>query len=112
MALHAPGATVNPNTVDREARPGDEATFLDHVRDWIPAAGTKVEAMRICMYTNSPDEHFIIDRHPDYEQVTVATGFSGHGFKMSSVIGEILADLSTDGCTEHPIDFLSLRRFN
>jgi sarcosine oxidase len=112
VALHAPGATVNPDTVDREARPGDEATFLEHVQAWIPAAGTTVEAMRICMYTNSPDEHFIIDRHPEYERVTVATGFSGHGFKMSSVIGEILADLSTDGSTEHPVDFLSLRRFN
>jgi glycine/D-amino acid oxidase-like deaminating enzyme len=63
------------------------------------------------MYTMTPDEHFIIDRHPLHANVAFAAGFSGHGFKFASVLGEILADLALTSCTRHPIDFLSLSRF-
>ncbi len=56
-----------------------------------------------CMYTNTPDEHFVIARHPAHEQVVVACGFSGHGFKFVPVVGEIVADLVADGATAHPI---------
>lgn len=49
------------------------------------------------MYTNTPDEHFVISLHPEYPQVAIAAGFSGHGFKFASVVGEILADLVTEG---------------
>jgi sarcosine oxidase len=63
------------------------------------------------MYTNSPDSHFILGKHPRYEHVIIACGFSGHGFKFASVIGQILADLASDGSTRLPIEFLSPRRF-
>jgi sarcosine oxidase len=63
------------------------------------------------MYANSPDLHFIVDTHPFHANVVVACGFSGHGFKFASVIGEVLADLATDGKTPHPVGFLSLKRF-
>ncbi len=55
------------------------------------------------MYTNTPDEHFVISVHPAHPQVVVACGFSGHGSKFVPVVGEILADLSIDGATRHPI---------
>jgi glycine/D-amino acid oxidase-like deaminating enzyme len=58
----------------------------------------------------SPDEHFIIDRHPDDPRVAFAAGLSGHGFKFTSGLGEILVDLALDGGTSQPIDFLSLKR--
>ena len=67
--------------------------------------------MAICMYTCSPDSHFIIDQHPAAPAVTIACGFSGHGFKFASVVGEILADLAINGSTRHPIEFLGLARF-
>jgi len=63
------------------------------------------------MYTNTPDLNFIIDRHPQHPQVTLACGFSGHGFKFSSVVGEVLADLALDGWTRHPIHLFRLPRF-
>jgi len=63
-----------------------------------------------CMYTNTPDEHFVIGRHPGHEQVIVACGFSGHGFKFVPVVGEIMADLATDGGTSHPIALFDPRR--
>ena len=63
------------------------------------------------MYTNTPDEHFILDVHPDYPQVSIAAGFSGHGFKFASVIGEIMADLAQNGESSHDLDLFRLDRF-
>lgn len=64
------------------------------------------------MYTKTPDEHFIIDHHPDYPQVVFAAGFSGHGFKFSSVVGEILCDLATERKTRFDISLFSGARFS
>jgi sarcosine oxidase len=69
-------------------------------------------ALRSCFFTNTPDEHFIIDFHPDHPQVILASPCSGHGYKFCSVIGEILADLAGDRRTRHDIGFLSLDRFS
>jgi glycine/D-amino acid oxidase-like deaminating enzyme len=63
------------------------------------------------MYTNTPDGHFIIDRHPQHPRVTIAAGFSGHGFKFAAVVGEILAELALYGHTRHPIALFRLDRF-
>jgi sarcosine oxidase len=63
------------------------------------------------MFTNTPDEHFIIDTLSDHPQVSVAAGFSGHGFKFASVVGEIMADLAEHGQTEHDIGLFKLGRF-
>jgi sarcosine oxidase len=59
----------------------------------------------------SPDGHFVVGVHPRHPNVTIAAGFSGHGFKFASVIGEVLADLALQGKTGHPIGFLSPQRF-
>ena len=66
--------------------------------------------MKVCMFTNTPDEHFIIDRHPNAQNVIIAAGFSGHGFKFCSVVGEIVADLATQGSTKFDIDLFRLDR--
>ena len=64
-----------------------------------------------CMYTLTPDRHFVLDRHPHHPNVVYACGFSGHGFKFATVIGEVLADLALDGATGHPVGFLAADRF-
>ncbi len=111
IALHAPLRPTNPETVERGVLPEDEATFRDCLRRHLPDADGPVLAQRTCLYTHSPDGHFIIDRHPRHERVFVAAGFSGHGFKFASVIGEALADLAQTGATPLPIGFLGLGRF-
>ena len=63
-----------------------------------------------CMYSNTPDQHFVIARHPQCANVTIACGFSGHGFKFVPVVGEILADLAIDGATDHPISLFDPSR--
>jgi glycine/D-amino acid oxidase-like deaminating enzyme len=67
-------------------------------------------ALKTCLFENSPDEHFVIDHHPDDHNVIVAAGFSGHGFKFASVVGEILAELAVDGSSRHEIEFMRLTR--
>jgi sarcosine oxidase len=84
-------------------RPEEVAELRARAVEVFPAlAGPPLDA-RTCMYTTTPDEHFVIGRYPGYESVVVACGFSGHGFKFVPVVGEILADLALDGGTAHPI---------
>ena len=111
LARHAIGPATDPDTNDFSPRPEDEADFRPALHAVLPDADGPLAQMRICMYENSPDGHFIIDRHPKMPNVILACGFSGHGFKFMPVIGEVLADLATDGATRHPIGFLGLARF-
>jgi sarcosine oxidase len=77
--------------------------MADQARRHLPdLPGTFLRA-KTCLYSNTPDEHFVIAPHPAHDAVTVACGFSGHGFKFVPVVGEILADLATTGTTRHPI---------
>ena len=71
--------------------------------------GARREA-KVCLYTVSPDAHFVIDAVPDHANVVFASACSGHGFKFASVVGEILADLAVAGTTRHPVGFLSAAR--
>ena len=96
------------DATDRSCHPEDEALLRVGVRRYFPGADGPVMAMKTCLFTNSPDEHFIIDR---INRVTIAAGFSGHGFKFCSVIGEILAELAIDGQTRWNLDLFRLSRF-
>jgi sarcosine oxidase len=78
----------------------------------IPAlAGGALKETVSCKYTLTPDHHFVIGRHVDFENVVIASPCSGHGYKFASVIGEILADLAIDGATRHPIGLFDPSRF-
>lgn len=113
IAHHWHDRPTSPETINRDPEPGDVDDFLPTLRRFLPEADGPVRKQSICMYTNSPDSHFVIDRHPAYpaERATVACGFSGHGFKFASVMGEAIADLATSGRTDLPIGFLSRARF-
>ena len=111
LARHAKGPPIDPDRDGREPRSGDENDIRPFLRRFLPMADGPLAAIRVCMYENSPDGHFIIDRHPNHANVIVAAGFSGHGFKFASVVGEVLADLAQTGETRHPIGFLGLGRF-
>jgi N-methyl-L-tryptophan oxidase len=77
----------------------------------MPHAPGELVKGAVSMFSNTPDHDFIIDFHPEHDHVIVAGGFSGHGFKFTSVVGSILSDLSIDGQTTHDISFLRLNRF-
>ncbi len=87
--------------------------YLRGFGETVPDALTRVRRAATCLYTMTPDEHFIVDRHPTIDLVWIAAGFSGHGFKFAPAIAEALADLCTQGETRLPIDFLRIQgRFN
>jgi sarcosine oxidase len=102
-ALFRNGTLTDPDDLRREVDPAEAQPLRDFLTSRIPGlAGELVRAVP-CMYTNSPDEHFVLGLHPDHEQVVLAAGFSGHGFKFVPVIGEVLADLAVDGATAFDI---------
>jgi sarcosine oxidase len=107
---HHLGENVDPDTVRRECDERDEAVLREGVRRYFPEANGPTLAMKACMFTNSPDEHFIIDRHPEHPNVSFAAGFSGHGFKFASVIGEVMADLALERATRWDIDLFRFDR--
>lgn len=102
---------VDPDAIDREVHPEDEDILRQVVNRYFPLAAGKLLDGKTCMYTNTPDEHFMIGTLDGQPQVSVAAGFSGHGFKFASVIGEIMADLAQNAATEHDINLFRLDRF-
>ncbi len=111
--FHHRGETMPADAMRREVDADDEAMLRDFGTRYFPDGTGETLALRACMFTNTPDEHFILDHHPDHPQVVIASPCSGHGYKFCSVIGEIIADLATgDGGTGHDIGFLRLGRFD
>lgn len=108
---HHRGETGPAEDMRRDVDAEDEALLREFAARYFPEGCGATMALRACMFTNSPDEHFIIDRHPAHPQVVLASPCSGHGYKFCSVIGEILAELATgDGRTRHDVGFLGLNR--
>jgi sarcosine oxidase len=104
------GESGDPDSISREATIDDEAPLRAFAERYLPDGAGPTIALKTCLFELSPDEHFILDRHPESERVVVAAGFSGHGFKFCSVVGEILADLTLDGSTRHDIGLFRLDR--
>ena len=102
---------ADPDALDRSRRPDEEEELRDVARRCFPQATGKTLDVSVCMFTNSPDGHFLIGADPRWPQVSFAAGFSGHGFKFASAIGEIMADLATAGRTEHDISLFDPARF-
>jgi sarcosine oxidase len=110
IGRHDANRPCDPDTIRRDVDDREVEALRAVLARYLPAAAGQVMRTLTCMYTNTPDEDFVIDRHPEHPQVSVGVGFSGHGFKFSSVVGEVLADLATKGCADHEIGFLSASR--
>jgi len=107
---HDDGEVCTPESVRRTVT-DDEVRWMTGVLErYLPGAAREVLMTVTCLYTMTPDRHFVIDRHPEWPQVVFAAGFSGHGFKFASIMGEALADLALEGASRLPIGFLSFRR--
>jgi sarcosine oxidase len=105
------GLRGDPDSIPRKTGPEDEAAVRVFAERYFPDGAGPTLDLKACLFELSPDEHFLIDRHPETELAVLGAGFSGHGFKFCSVVGEILADLALDGETRHDIGFLALSRF-
>jgi sarcosine oxidase len=112
VAMFRGGRATTPETIDRTVHAEEIAAMREFVAPRMPDLPGTLLASKTCMYTNTPDEHFVIGRHPGQERVVVACGFSGHGFKFVPVVGEIVADLVAGDRTSMPIGLFDPTRFD
>src|SRR5699024_4312628 len=111
MGNHSDMNEVDPDDFERNPLPGDiTEAFAEFVTTMLHGAHPRALNTSMCMYTMTPDEDFIIDRHPQHGNVSIAAGFSGHGFKFAPIIGEHLSDLTLDESTA-PVKEFALSRF-
>ena len=111
VAFFRKGIACTPETIDRVVADHEISEMRSQVSELLPALDGDCMHSATCMYSNTPDQHFVIARHPEATNVSIACGFSGHGFKFVPVVGEILADLATTGATEHPIALFDPQRW-
>lgn len=113
IGRHDEGQPIDPDQLDRTfgAFASDEGDVRSFLETYMPQAAGRLKQGKVCIYTMTPDEHFVIDRHPQHEHVVITAGFSGHGFKFASAVGEVASQLLTEGKTTYDLSLFSLRRF-
>jgi sarcosine oxidase len=112
VAIHHEGSETTPASINREVTPAEINATRVLLHRYLPGASGALKAASVCMYTNTPDEHFILDFHPNYSQVLIASPCSGHGFKFSPVIGEIAAAMLTGRKPGFDLALFRLGRFS
>ncbi|WP_324617836.1 FAD-dependent oxidoreductase [Cohnella cholangitidis] len=113
IGRHETGAEWQPGQEPAPfgAYPEDEGDLRTALDTFLPGAAGKLLRSAVCKYEHTPDDHFIIDTHPDNPNILLAGGFSGHGFKFSSVVGELLADQVEVGSWRRDVGLFSISRF-
>ena len=109
--VHHRRQAVDPDDMGTAVTEADESILRWFGDRFLAGGAGPTMRLDTCLYTNTPDERFVLDTHPEYPQVCLAAGFSGHGYKFCPVVGEILADLVVEGDTDHRIDPFRLDRF-
>lgn len=111
-AVHYEGRTVDPDRVERETSADEDAQATDLLRRFLPHAKGHLRESQVCLYTNTPDLHFIVDMHPVHRhRVVVVSACSGHGFKFATAIGEIVADLVAGEAPRYDLSMFRMTRF-
>ena len=112
IAFHGGPPYSHPTEISREADPENITALRPFMRAHIPGiAQAPVRESRICIYTQTPDEHFVVDKHPEHAHVVIGAGFSGHGFKFSTTVGKMLTEIALDGATPHNDSLFKIARF-
>jgi sarcosine oxidase len=112
FGMHRGGQFAHIDAIEREVQPADIEVVRGYIQRRMPALDGELLQAKTCVYTNTPDRHFIIGRHPEHANVVIAGGGSGRGFKFCSVIGEIVSELVVDGRSRHDLSVVSPGRFD
>ena len=111
-AVHYEGHSVDPDLVDRRTSHEEDARATDLLRRFMPRAKGHIRESQVCLYTNTPDLHFIVDVHPVHsKRVVVVSACSGHGFKFATAVGEIVVDLVTGSAPRYDLSMFRMTRF-
>jgi sarcosine oxidase len=111
IAIHHEGEVTQPDLIRREVSKQDIDKVRSVLEHFLPAAAGRLLSATVCMYTNTPDAHFIFGPHPSCPQVLIASPCSGHGFKFSSVIGELAANTLAGKLPEFDLSLFTPERF-
>jgi N-methyl-L-tryptophan oxidase len=109
IGRHDGGYQVDPDEMLSPYGPKDEAEVRTFLEKYMPSANGPLLKGSTCLYTLTPDENFILDQHPEFPHVFISAGFSGHGFKFSSVVGEIISQVITKGKSDYNLSGFSIR---
>jgi sarcosine oxidase len=109
--LHHGGEATTPDTVRRTVAPDEQAVLYDLLRRFVPFAKGRLLSSVVCLYTNTPDGHFIVDRHPAHPEIMLVSACSGHGFKFVNVLAECVADMQMDKAPQFDLSPFRLGRF-
>jgi sarcosine oxidase len=109
-AMHYGGRTVSAGTVDRTIGTDEEQCVRMMLDEWMPGAAQRVLAGAVCLYTNTPDHHFLVDRHPSHENVLLVSACSGHGFKFATALAEAAADSILEGAAALDLSLFGVGR--
>lgn len=112
LGMHGRGGACTPDTIDRIVSCDEADALAEAFAIAAPRAAGVVSATATCMYSNTPDDHFVIDRLAGSNRIELAVGFCGHGFKFAPVVGEILANRALKVKSDHSAEFLRALRFN
>ncbi len=112
VAFHHQGGRVDPDTMSQEVAPNEIEEMRHVLSEYLPDANGELRSTAVCMYTNTPDEHFLLDYHPEHPQVIVASPCSGHGFKFSPVIGESITGMIDGKPPRFNLHLFKLSRFS
>jgi sarcosine oxidase len=112
VATHGHGAITDPDTVDRVVRDDEVEAIRARLATYLPDANGRFDRAAVCLYANTPDGHFVIDRHPGHADVLIVSACSGHGFKFSPAIGELAAQLLLEGGATFDLEPFRLSRFS
>ena len=110
VGLHHAGTVTDPERVDRTTSAAEDRAARDLLNDVMPGAGGRLREARVCLYTNTPDRHFIID-WIQRDRVLLLSPCSGHGFKFASAIGELAGQMVLDGKSTLDVQPFALSRF-
>ncbi|NXF84328.1 SOX oxidase, partial [Sclerurus mexicanus] len=111
---HHHGSPTDPEKRDQApsgAPHPDIALLSNFISSYLPGLEPQPAVVETCMYTNTPDEDFILDRHPKFSNIIIGAGFSGHGFKLAPVVGKLLCELSLGEEPSHNMAPFSINRF-
>ena len=111
LAGHHEGEVSDPDSLRREVEPAEVEGMRRLVQPFLPGLGDQLLEATTCLYTNTGDGHFLIDHHPAHPRVLIASPCSGHGFKFSCAIGEIIADLVQKGRSRFDLSLFRDRLF-
>ncbi|MBD0280406.1 MAG: FAD-dependent oxidoreductase, partial [Flavisolibacter sp.] len=110
IAIHHGGKKTDPNTINRNVDE-EEINVMQELVEAHFDLRASFSHSSVCMYTNTPDEDFIIDYHPLHKNIMIASPCSGHGFKFSIAIGKLLCDMALESSSDFDISVFSLERF-